>query len=150
MKPIEAWTDGSAVKDGKGGYHGGAGVLLISGKHRKEISQPIPEGTNNISELTAAILALKALKKPSEVILYTDSQYVINSITKWYKGFVRRGWKTSSGSPVKNKELLQELHNLCQIHKVTWQWVKGHATDEGNIRADELAVMASEKLRSGE
>ncbi len=149
---VLAYTDGSAIKQikDKNKYHGGAGVILIYKGKEKRISVPIEDGTNNISEITAAILALEALKKPCDVKLITDSQYVINGATKWCTGWVRRGWKTAAGQPVKNAELFKRLLSLCSIHNVTWEWVKGHNGDVYNEIADELACLASASLKERE
>ena len=95
--------------------------------------------TNNIMELTAAIEGLKSLNQQCEVELYTDSKYVVDGMTSWITGWKSKGWKTASKTPVKNMELWKELDILCQYHKVTFNWVKGHDTNPGNIRADELA-----------
>lgn len=150
MKEVVAYTDGSSIKALKGGYHGGAGVVLIYKGKMKEISHPIPEGTNNISELTAAILALEVLKEPCRVTLYTDSQYTIKCMTEWLRGWRSRGWKTASGNPVKNIELVKKLADLCNKHTVVWKWVKGHNGDLLNEKADELACKASHSLREAE
>lgn len=115
----------------------------------KEISHPIPEGTNNVSELTACILALEALKEPCKVILHTDSQYCIKSMTQWLSGWKSRGWRTANKGAVKNVELIKRLDELCQIHTVEWVWVKGHNGDLGNERADALACQASASLKEG-
>lgn len=115
----------------------------------KEISHPIPEGTNNVSELTACILALEALKEPCKVILHTDSQYCIKSMTQWLSGWKSRGWRTANKSAVKNVELIKRLDELCQIHTVEWVWVKGHNGDVNNERADALACQASAGLKEG-
>ena len=146
---VLAYTDGSAIKQikDKTKYHGGAGVILIYKGKEKRISTPIEDGTNNISEITAAILALQALKKPCKIKIVTDSQYVINGATKWGAGWVRRGWKTAAGEPVKNAELFKQLLDLCKVHDVTWEWVKGHNGDEMNEVADQLACQASAKLK---
>lgn len=146
---VIAYTDGSAIKQisDKSKYHGGAGVVLIYKGKEKRISQPIEDGTNNISEITAAILALEALKKPCSVRLITDSQYVINGATRWCDGWIRRGWKTASGEPVKNEQLFKRLLELCSIHDVEWEWVKGHNGDVYNEMADELACLASANLK---
>lgn len=152
MKEVIAYTDGSAIKQIKDSskYHGGAGVVLIYNGKEKHISYPIEDGTNNISEITAAILALKNLKYPCKVVLHTDSQYVINSMTKWLSGWKRRNWKTASGGAVKNKDLLLQLSNLCDIHEVEWVWVKGHNGNHYNEIADKLACEASASLKQKE
>lgn len=148
MKKIVAYTDGSAIKAKGGGYHGGAGVVLIFNGKMKEISHPIPDGTNNISELTACLIALEALREPCEVELFTDSQYCIKCMTEWLSGWKRRGWKTANKGEVKNKELIQRLDKMCQLHNVEWKWVKGHAGNEMNELADRLACKASALVKS--
>lgn len=127
---------------------GGWGAVLISGKHRKEISGGEVLTTNNRMELMAAISALNALKKRSNVELYTDSAYVKNGITGWIHGWKKNGWRTSDKKPVKNAELWQELDALRNKHHVEWHWLKGHAGHPENERADELArfAMAPYKL----
>ena len=90
-------------------------------------------------ELTAAIIALSALKKPSRVVLTTDSQYLLNGMTKWVHGWIKRDWITKDKKPVKNKELWEKLLELSQKHEVTWKWIKGHNGHPGNERCDELA-----------
>ena len=106
---------------------------------RKEFSGGSPATTNNRMELTAAIESLKALTKPCEVALHTDSEYVRNGITKWLAGWKRNGWKTSTKQPVKNVDLWQRLDEAQRRHKVDWRWIKGHAGHAENERADELA-----------
>lgn len=135
-KHIEIWTDGSCSGNpGPGGW----GALLVSGDHEKEIFGGEEKTTNNKMELTAAIEALNALKGPSKVTLHTDSTYVKDGLTKWIHGWKKNGWKTAAKKPVKNKELWQALEAACARHEMTWKWVKGHAGDPGNERADELA-----------
>jgi ribonuclease HI len=121
---------------------GGWGAVLISGKHRKEISGGEVLTTNNRMELLAAISALEALKKRSEVALYTDSAYVKNGITGWVHGWKKNGWRTADNKPVKNVELWQALDALRNKHDVEWHWLKGHAGHPENERADELARQA--------
>ena len=121
---------------------GGWGAVLISGKHRKEISGGEQLTTNNRMELLAAISALDALKKRSEVELYTDSAYVKNGITGWVHGWKKNGWRTADKKPVKNVELWQALDALRNKHNVAWHWLKGHAGHPENERADELARQA--------
>ncbi|MEL7129773.1 MAG: ribonuclease HI [Pseudomonadota bacterium] len=138
---IEIWTDGACSGNpGPGGW----GVLLVSGENEKELFGGEPSTTNNRMELMAAIEALTALKKPSKVILHTDSTYVKDGLTKWIHGWKRNGWKTASKKPVKNKDLWQALEAACARHDITWKWVKGHAGDAGNERADELARRGTE------
>jgi ribonuclease HI len=121
---------------------GGWGAVLISGKHRKEISGGESLTTNNRMELTAAISALEALKKRSDVELWTDSAYVRNGITTWIHGWKKNGWRTADKKPVKNVELWQELDRLRDKHNIAWHWLKGHAGHPENERADELARFA--------
>jgi len=136
---IEIWTDGACSGNpGPGGW----GALLVAGEHRRELSGGATETTNNRMELCAAIEALKALKKPSQVKLHTDSTYVKDGLTKWISAWKRNGWKTAAKKPVKNKDLWQELDQACARHQIEWVWVKGHAGDPGNERADSLARAA--------
>jgi ribonuclease HI len=118
---------------------GGWGVILESGPHRKELKGGESLTTNNRMELTAAIEALRALKSPSEVDLYTDSNYLRGGITGWIKGWKRNGWRTADKKPVKNVELWQRLDEACSGHTVRWHWVRGHIGHDLNERADELA-----------
>lgn len=147
MKEIIIYTDGSALKNPKGGYFGGAGAVLIYGKRELELSESIPEGTNNISELQAAIIGLRTLTEPCKVTLYTDSKYVINCITQWIPKWKYNNWKSSTGKDVKNKELILVLDGLCVTHEVDFVWVKGHNDDYYNELADRLAVEASTELK---
>ena len=137
-KHVVMYTDG-ACKGNPG--VGGWGVSLQYGAHRKELFGGEAETTNNRMELTAAIEGLKQLKQACKVTIYTDSKYVMQGMEEWLAGWKARGWKTASKSPVKNVDLWQQLDELVGKHEVTWQWVKGHAGDEGNERADELANM---------
>ena len=118
---------------------GGWGAILESGPHRKELKGGEAQTTNNRMELTAAIEALEALKTPSDVELYTDSNYLRGGITSWIKGWKRNGWRTADKKPVKNVALWQRLEQAEAPHRVTWHWVKGHAGHGENERADELA-----------
>jgi len=135
------YTDGSCKRnpDGPGGW----GVVLESGPHRKELHGGEPSTTNNRMELTAVIEALRALKEPSEVELFTDSQYVRLGITEWIHNWKKRNWVTSARQPVKNADLWRALDTEQQRHSVRWHWVKGHAGDPGNERADELANLGA-------
>ncbi|MFZ5526232.1 MAG: ribonuclease HI [Pseudomonadota bacterium] len=133
---VVVYTDG-ACKGNPG--PGGWGVWMVSGQHEKEMWGGEHGTTNNRMELTAVIQALTVLKKPCEVVVYTDSEYVRKGITEWITGWKRRGWKTADNKPVKNAELWQELEAAASRHKVDWRWVKGHAGDPGNERADALA-----------
>jgi ribonuclease HI len=140
LLPVEIFTDG-ACKGNPG--PGGWGAVIRSGAHEKEISGGEPLTTNNRMELLAAIRALEALKRPCEVTLWTDSNYVRDGITKWIHGWRKNGWKTADRKPVKNAELWQELLDAAAPHKVDWRWVKGHAGHPENERADKLACDAA-------
>lgn len=141
---IEIYTDGSCLGNpGRGGW----GAILIWGDHQKKISGGKKETTNNQMELQAVIEGLKALKKPSEIIIYTDSQYVKNGITEWIKKWQMNGWKTANRKPVKNMELWQELGLEVDKHKIKWQWVKAHNGNKYNEMVDELARAAAGPLR---
>lgn len=118
---------------------GGWGAILESGPHRKELKGGEAQTTNNRMELTAAIEALEVLKAPSDVELYTDSNYLRGGITSWIKGWKRNGWRTADKKLVKNVELWQRLEQAEAPHRVDWHWVKGHAGHDENERADELA-----------
>lgn len=133
---VTIFTDGACSGNpGPGGW----GALLQYGKVEKPLRGGAAETTNNRMELTAAIEALNALKRPCEVNLYTDSQYVKNGITQWIHGWKKNGWKTSAKKPVKNAELWQALDEALARHSVSWNWVKGHAGHPGNEMADQLA-----------
>jgi len=134
--PVVVFTDGACSGNpGPGGW----GAILQFGDHEKELSGGEKNTTNNRMELMAAISALEALKRPCEVKLYTDSNYVKNGITKWIHGWQRNGWKTASRKPVKNSEHWKRLQAALKQHDVKWHWVKGHAGHPENERADELA-----------
>ncbi|MCO5116749.1 MAG: ribonuclease HI [Burkholderiaceae bacterium] len=138
MDRVEMYTDG-ACKGNPG--PGGWGVWLRSPGHEKELYGGEPLTTNNRMELTAVIEGLSALKRPCEVALYLDSQYVRQGITSWITGWKAKGWRTSTGQPVKNVDLWQRLDALVagSGHRIAWHWVRGHAGHEGNERADALA-----------
>src|SRR5690606_10026054 len=129
---------------------GGWGAILESGPHRKELSGGEAQSTNNRMELMAAIAALEALKRPSRVDLWTDSNYLRDGITKWIHGGRRNGWKTADKKPVKNVELWQRLDEAVKRHTIEWHWLKGHAGHAENDRADELAREAIKAIREGE
>ncbi|CAB4698425.1 MAG: ribonuclease HI [Actinobacteria bacterium] len=137
-EPVIIHTDGACIPNpGPGGW----GALLRQGGHELELcGGEAGETTNNRMELTAPIRALDALKRPVVVHLYTDSTYVRNGIMKWVAGWSRNGWQTSAKQPVKNVDLWQQLVEATSRHQVEWHWVKGHAGDEGNERADRLAA----------
>jgi ribonuclease HI len=126
---------------------GGWGAILEAGEHRKELSGGEAQSTNNRMELMAAIAALEALKGPSRVDLWTDSNYLRDGITKWIFGWKRNGWKTADKKPVKNVELWQRLDEAVKRHTMEWHWLKGHAGHPENERADELAREAINALR---
>lgn len=135
-KDVIIYTDGGCR--GNPGL-GGWGVLLQCEKGEKELYGSAFDTTNNKMELTAAIEALRALKKPCSVELWTDSQYVMKGITEWIHGWIKNNWKTSSKKPVKNADLWKELLVEAKKHNVDWKWVKGHSGIDGNERADQLA-----------
>ncbi|MDI1258982.1 ribonuclease HI [Aquabacterium sp.] len=135
-QPVVVYTDG-ACKGNPG--PGGWGVWMVSGQHQKEMWGGETLTTNNRMELMAVIQALTALKRRCSVIIYTDSQYVRKGITEWIMGWKRKGWKTADNKPVKNADLWQKLELAAAEHQVDWRWVKGHAGDPGNERADGLA-----------
>ena len=138
MNKVVIYTDG-ACKGNPG--PGGWGVFLKSGMHEKELWGGEAVTTNNRMELMAVIEALTALKRPCEVMLFLDSEYVRKGITEWIHGWKAKGWKTAAKQPVKNADLWQRLDALVSGggHKIEWKWVKGHAGDPGNERADALA-----------
>jgi ribonuclease HI len=133
---VVIYTDG-ACKGNPG--RGGWGAWLSYGDHEKELFGGEQLTTNQRMELTGAIQGLAALTKPCDVVLYTDSTYVIKGITEWIKGWKRNGWKNSARQPVKNAELWQQLDTEAARHTIEWRWVKGHSGDIGNERADALA-----------
>ena len=139
MKHVEVFTDG-ACKGNPG--PGGWGALLRMGHHEKELSGSDPATTNNRMELTAAIMALEVLTRPCDVVLHTDSEYVRNGMHKWISGWVRNNWRNAAKEPVKNFELWQRLLGAAKPHQVEWKWVRGHAGDVMNERADVLATRA--------
>ena len=139
MNEVTIYTDGACSGNpGKGGW----GAILIYAKEKKYISGSKQLTTNNQMELTATIEALKAILKPSNIALYTDSQYVKNGITSWIFNWKKNGWKTANKKPVANKDLWIELEKYVDFHSVNWFWVKGHSGDHYNEIADELAVKA--------
>ncbi len=137
MDNVIIYTDGACSGNpGPGGW----GSILMYKDNKKEISGGSSDTTNNIMELTAVIEALKLLKRPCEVSLYSDSAYVVNAFDQnWIEGWIKNNWKNSAKEPVKNKELWLELYNLTKVHKVTFNKVKGHSDNEFNNRCDELA-----------
>lgn len=140
---VVIYTDG-ACKGNPG--PGGWGVCLRYKDTEKELYGGEPQTTNNRMELMAAIQALEALKRPCTVKLHTDSKYVLQGITEWMVNWKKRGWKTAGNKPVKNDDLWRRLDAARQIHAIDWIWVKGHAGDPGNERADTLANKAIAEL----
>jgi len=140
---VEVYTDGACRGNpGPGGW----GVLLRYGNTEKELYGGEADTTNNRMELMAAIQALENLKRESKVILTTDSQYVRKGITEWIANWKKRGWKTASKQPVKNKDLWQRLDKAATQHRVEWHWVRGHTGHPENERADELANKGIDEL----
>jgi ribonuclease HI len=140
--PIEIFTDGACSGNpGPGGW----GAILRSGTHEKELLGGERLTTNNRMELMAAIKALEALKKPSTVMLYTDSRYVMDGLTKWLPRWKMNGWKTTDKKPVKNGDLWRALDEAASRHDVVWRWVRGHDGHLENERADALARSAIPK-----
>ena len=136
MKRVEVFTDGACSGNpGPGGW----GAILRYNDTTKELFGGEADTTNNRMELMAAIEALDALKAPSDVELYTDSNYLRGGITSWIKGWKKNGWRTADRKPVKNAELWERLEKSASRHKVNWHWVKGHVGHDDNERADELA-----------
>ena len=136
MSRVEIWTDGACSGNpGPGGW----GAILRFGEREKELSGGELLTTNNRMELTAAISALEALKRDCEVDLHTDSQYLRQGVTGWMFGWKKNGWRTADRKPVKNEDLWRRLDEATARHKIDWRWVRGHAGDEMNERADELA-----------
>lgn len=122
--------------------------MLLSGKHRRELKGGDPDTTNNRMELLAAIRALEALKRPCEVEIHTDSQYLRRGVTEWIRIWKRNHWKTASRKPVRNRDLWERLDDLQARHRIRWYWVKGHSGDPGNERADRLANEAIDALET--
>jgi ribonuclease HI len=145
MSVVEIYTDGACRGNpGPGGW----GALLSVGEHEKELSGAEPLTTNNRMELIAVIRALEALKRPAELRIFTDSEYVRRGITEWVKNWKARGWKTADRKPVKNQDLWEQLDALAARHKIEWRWVKGHSGVPGNERVDRLANEAIDAMRA--
>ncbi|MDQ5770460.1 ribonuclease HI [Thiothrix subterranea] len=141
---VEIFTDGACRGNpGPGGW----GALLRYNGVERELYGYQPVSTNNQMELMAAIQALETLKRPCEVVLTTDSQYVRQGITEWLAGWKRKGWKTAAGKPVKNQELWQRLDTASAQHKIDWRWVKGHSGHAENERVDQLANQAIDEKK---
>jgi ribonuclease HI len=143
-KRIAIWSDGACSGNpGPGGW----GALLTWNGHKKELKGGAPDTTNNRMELTAAIEALEAVKRPATIDFYTDSQYLRGGVNGWIRGWKQNGWKTSDRKPVKNVDLWQKLDALRERHDITWHWVRGHSGTDGNERADELAREGMEPFK---
>ena len=142
---VEIWTDG-ACKGNPG--PGGWGVLLKMGAIEKTLQGGEPLTTNNRMEMLAVIEALGALKRPCKVLLHVDSQYVMKGMTEWIHSWKQRGWRTADKKPVKNADLWQRMDEEVAKHTITWKWVKGHAGDPGNERADLLANRGVDEARA--
>ena len=144
-KSVQVHTDGACLGNpGPGGW----GALLRYGQHERELGGGDRATTNNRMELTAVIEALTSLKRSCDVIVYTDSQYVRQGITEWMPSWVRRGWKTAGGDPVKNRDLWERLHAAAGRHAIDWRWVKGHSGDPDNERVDALARMHAQRHKA--
>jgi ribonuclease HI len=143
MEKVEIFTDGACRGNpGPGGY----GSIIRTRDQENEISGSAKSTTNNIMELTAAVVALKQLKEPCEVTLTSDSQYLVKGMTQWIEGWAKKGWLTATKQPVKNKDIWLELNKLNKIHKISWKWVRGHQGHAENERCDLLANMAVDKM----
>jgi ribonuclease HI len=139
---VEIYTDGACSGNpGPGGW----GVLLRAGGTEKMLSGGETLTTNNRMELMAAISGLEALKKPCDVMIYTDSKYVMDGVTQYMKNWLARGWRTADKKEVKNQDLWQRLNAAMEPHKVGWEWIKGHNGHHENERVDELARSAIPK-----
>ena len=146
MMVVEIYTDG-ACKGNPG--PGGWGATLEYNGERRELFGGEALTTNNRMELTAVIRALEALNRPSRVRLHTDSQYVQLGISEWIRDWKKRGWRTAAKKPVKNEDLWRRLDDLSAQHEIEWKWVKGHAGDAGNERADQLANKGCASISKG-
>lgn len=141
--PVELFTDGACRGNpGPGGW----GALLRYGGVEKTLHGGQNDTTNNQMELMAVIKGLEALKKPSQVVVTSDSKYVLSGITEWMPNWKRRGWKTANKKPVRNKELWQKLDELVERHQIQWNWVKGHSGHRENEIADQLANQGIDEL----
>jgi ribonuclease HI len=143
-KTVEIFSDGACSGNpGPGGY----GAILKYGAETKEISGCEPNTTNNRMEMRAVIEALKRLKRPCNIKIVTDSNYVVKGMTVWISGWIRRNWINSQKKPVLNRDLWEELLRLSRPHKIKWEWVKGHQGHPENERCDELARSAIKNSR---
>ena len=137
---FKIYTDGAC--SGNPGPGGWGAVIFDNNNNQTNISGKEKNTTNNRMEILAAIMALKKIKSNSQITIYTDSTYVKNGITEWMFNWKKNDWKTASKKPVKNKDLWIKLDKLCEKNKVSWKWVKGHATNKYNNLADQLATSA--------
>ncbi|MCD4657128.1 MAG: ribonuclease HI [Planctomycetes bacterium] len=147
MKKVTIYTDGAC--SGNPGI-GGFGAILRFGRIEKKIQGAHSNTTNNQMEMLAVIRALENLTEPCEVSIYTDSKYVKNGMTEWIQNWLVNNWRNSAKKPVKNKALWQRMLAAVEKHKISWHWVRGHAGDEYNEKADALATGAIDRLRKGE
>ena len=137
---VKVYTDGACSGNpGKGGW----AAIILEGNNQSSISGSENNTTNNRMELMAPIMALRQIKKHSEITIYTDSKYVKDGITEWIKKWKLNNWVSASKKPIKNKDLWIKLDNLCQKHKIIWKWVKAHAGNKMNDLVDKLAVLKS-------
>ncbi len=144
--PVEIYTDGACLGNpGPGGW----AAILEFGDRRRELSGAEPATTNNRMELSAAIAALNALRRECEVVLYTDSRYVLQGMTEWLPRWQRKGWRTAAGKAVENRDLWEQLIVAAAPHRIRWEWVRGHTGVTGNERADELARAAAHSVATG-
>ena len=140
---IHIYSDGACRGNpGPGGW----GVLLKYNGSEKELYGAETDTTNNRMELMGAIMGLEALTRPCEVILTTDSKYVMQGITEWLDGWKQRNWKTAAKKPVENQDLWMRLDKACQSHKIKWEWVKGHSGHDENEQVDQLANRAIDEM----
>jgi len=143
MNRVEIFTDGACRGNpGPGGW----GALMRFGDEEKELCGGETETTNNRMELMAVIQALSALKRPCDVVLTSDSTYVLKGIQEWMPNWKKRGWKTATKKPVKNVDLWKQLDDVIQVHTIDWQWVKGHSGHAENEIADQLANRGIDEL----
>jgi ribonuclease HI len=143
LQSVHLFTDGACRGNpGPGGW----GALLRFGDTEKELYGAVNATTNNQMELTAVIEGLKALKRPCQVAITTDSRYVLDGLTKWLPNWKRNGWKTAAKKPVKNADLWKALESETQRHQIEWHWIKGHSGHPENERADQLANLAIDQL----
>jgi ribonuclease HI len=143
MDDVEVFTDGACSGNpGPGGW----GAILRSKGTEKELSGGEKDTTNNRMEMMAVIAALEAITRPCNILITTDSQYVMKGMTEWLAGWKLKNWKTANKKPVKNADLWQRMELAAQQHKLDWQWVRGHQGHVENERADQLAVAAREQI----